>query len=169
MSHLRLVLIRHAKAADAYVDAERPLAPRGARDAAAIGPLLAEAGIESARVVVSPARRARETWDAARPALSGDIAEIVDERIYANNVETLFDVIRETPPDSADLILVGHNPSFADLAFALDDGEGDAAARREMRVGFPPSTVVIFDADGEWTDARERWATLRAFAVARAA
>src|SRR3954453_9424386 len=61
----RLVLVRHAQAAQGEVDADRTLTERGARQAAAIGAWLAQTGLIPDRVVVSPARRAQQTWELA--------------------------------------------------------------------------------------------------------
>ena len=60
MSARQLVLIRHSKAAEGDVDVSRPLAPRGRKDAAAVGKLLKALG-----AVPGPGRRLAGV---ARPA-----------------------------------------------------------------------------------------------------
>jgi len=163
----QLVLIRHAKAADGPTDIERPLAPRGRRDAGALGRLLARAGIELDRVVVSPALRARQTWDGAQAQLSALVEVVVDQRIYDNEVDALFELTRDTPPRVHTLGLVGHNPSFAELAHLLDHTRGDAEARQELRAGYPTTGVAVFDIVGSWAELGPHSATLRIFTVAR--
>ena len=69
MQPRRLLLVRHAQAAAGPVDAERPLTKRGALHAAAIGSWLAQAGLVPDRVLVSPARRALQTWERANTSL----------------------------------------------------------------------------------------------------
>src|SRR5689334_8265 len=69
----RLVLIRHAKAAEGNVDRERPLAKRGMNEAPEIGRWLAERQLVPDRVVVSPALRARQTWERATTGLDGAV------------------------------------------------------------------------------------------------
>ncbi|HEU5268185.1 MAG TPA: histidine phosphatase family protein [Jatrophihabitans sp.] len=160
----QLVLVRHAKAADGPVDRERPLTPRGERDAQAIGAILAAHDIRADRVVVSPALRARQTW-ARAGAETG--ATVADERIYDNEVDALFAVIRDTPAAVRTLVLVGHNPSFAELADALDDGDGDDAVRRELHAGFAAGGVAIFEISAAWADVGPGTATVRAYAVGR--
>jgi phosphohistidine phosphatase len=91
----RLLLVRHAKAAQGGVDADRPLTKRGIRQAAAIGAWLEHAGLVPDRVVVSPARRAAQTWERAGAPLEPAPQLIVDERIYDNTVESLLEAIRE--------------------------------------------------------------------------
>jgi phosphohistidine phosphatase len=139
----RLVLVRHAQAADAPVDADRRLTEQGTRQAAAIGSWLEEAGVVPDRVVVSPARRAGQTWEQASARLTTD-PPIVDPRIYDNTVEALLAVIRETADDVRTVAVVGHNPSIGTLSAALDDGRGDPTARRDLHTGFPTGAVAVF-------------------------
>jgi phosphohistidine phosphatase len=140
----RLVLVRHAKAADGPVDADRPLTGRGARRAAAIGTWLHQAGLVPDRVLVSSARRAVQTWEQAATELPQSPRPIVDTRIYDNTVEALFAVIRETPDDVRALVVVGHNPSIAELVSVLDDGQGTPAARHDAEAGVPTGGVAVF-------------------------
>jgi phosphohistidine phosphatase len=140
----RLVLVRHAKAAGGPVDADRPLTGRGARHAAAIGAWLEQAGSVPDRVLVSPARRAAQTWEQASGSLAQSPQPIVDPRIYDNTVESLLAAIQETPDDVGVLAVVGHNPSIGELAADLDDGRGDEAARRDLQDGFPTGGVAVF-------------------------
>ncbi|MEX5718235.1 SixA phosphatase family protein [Geodermatophilus maliterrae] len=140
----RLVLIRHAQAAAGPVDAERPLTERGARQAAAIGSWLAQSGLAPDRVLLSPARRAVQTWEQAGAALGPGLHPIVDERIWDNTVEALLTAVRETPEDVRTLAVVGHNPSVGELARVLDDGRGDRAARGDLDAGFPAGGVAVF-------------------------
>jgi phosphohistidine phosphatase len=138
----RLVVIRHAQAADGAPDIDRPLTEAGARQAAAIGTWLEQSGLVPGRVVVSPARRAAQTWQAVAARL--DVAAITDERMYENTVEALLAIVRETPEDVGILALVGHNPSVGELVRALDDGQGNPSARDGSGAGFPTGAVAVF-------------------------
>jgi phosphohistidine phosphatase len=140
----RLVLVRHAQAADGPVDADRPLTGRGARHAAAIGTWLEQAGFVPDRVLVSPARRAVQTWEQAGTGLPQGPPPTVDTRIYDNTVEALLAAIQETPDDVGTLAVVGHNPSIGELVAVLDDGQGNPAARRDADAGFPTGSVAVF-------------------------
>ena len=144
----RLLLVRHAEAAGGPVDAERSLTGKGTRRAAAIGSWLAQAGPAPDRVVVSPARRAAQTWEQARaslePDVEPDVEPVVDARVYDNTVEALLAVIAETPDDVQTLAVVGHNPSVGELARDLDDGRGSAPARRDVEAGFRAGGVAVF-------------------------
>jgi phosphohistidine phosphatase len=140
----RLVLVRHAEAGAAVVDRDRPLTERGMRQAEAAGAWLARKGVVPDRVLVSPARRTLQTWDRVRVALPTAPERVVDERIYDNTVEGLFELVRETD-EVQGLVLVGHNPAVAQLVGVLDDGAGSEPARGRRVGGFPPASIALFD------------------------
>jgi len=159
----RLLLIRHAKAAAGGPDVDRPLTEKGARRAAAIGTWLEQAGLVPDRVLVSPARRAAQTWEQAGAVLA--VPTTVDERIYDNTVEALVAAIRETSEDVRTLAVVGHNPSIADLTDVLDDGQGKPAARREVDSGFRTGGVAVFTLAAPFSGIELGAATLTDFTV----
>lgn len=168
MPERRLVLVRHTKAeADGEVDAERPLAQRGRRDAAAVGRWIAEQGIDPDRVLVSPALRARQTWAAAASDGGLPVDPDLDARIYRNTVDDLLDAVRDCPDGVATLVLVGHNPSVQELADELDDGTGDPDARAALGRDYPTGGVAVFAVPGSWGQLALRTAILQGFAVPR--
>ena len=164
----RLVLIRHATAASAPVDVNRPLTRHGEEQAAAIGRRLQQADLRPDRVVVSPALRARRTWEEAAREFPAPPPSIVDERLYENTVEAVFAVVRETADDCAIAALVGHNPSVGLVASILDSGEGNPAALRNLRAGFPPGGVAVFTLEIAFDALAPGTATLTDFTVPRA-
>jgi phosphohistidine phosphatase len=155
----RLLLVRHAQAARGPADAERPLTERGERSAAAIGAWLARAGLTPDRVLVSPARRAVQTWERAGGELQTAVEPIADERIYDNTIEALLAVVQETPEDVRTLAVVGHNPSVGELAGVLDDGRSDVGA------GFPAGGIAVFTLPAPFAAIAPGAATLSDFAV----
>jgi phosphohistidine phosphatase len=161
----QLVLIRHAKAGAGAVDRDRPLADRGIAEAPAVGRWLTRRRIAPDRVVVSPARRARQTWELAAAELGPTAEPVSDDRVYRNTVEDLLEIIRETPAEVTTLAVVGHNPGIQDLAIALDDGRGDDSDRRELTTKYATSGVAVFDVSDSW--ARVGSATLTSFATPR--
>lgn len=167
MSSRHLVLVRHAKAeAAGSSDAARPLAARGRRDASAVGRWLVEHRIEPDLVVISPARRTRETWDLVSSELSSSPQATIDPRIYENTTDDLLAVVREAAPDARTLVLVGHNPSIEQLAFTLDDGAA-SAPRTELRDGFPTSAIAVLSVPVDWADIGPDLGTLEHFAAPR--
>jgi phosphohistidine phosphatase len=163
-----LLLVRHAKAVpDGATDAERRLAPRGLRDARAAGRWLVERRLIPDYVVVSPARRAAQTWDTLALEL-GSVPHVVTDRgIYDNTVEALLAVVHEIPDEAATLALVGHNPSMHGLALTLADAAGDPDALADLAQGYPTSGIAVLDVPVGWSDLMAGGATLRAFAAPR--
>ncbi|MEU9250581.1 histidine phosphatase family protein [Streptomyces sp. NPDC048270] len=166
----RLVVLRHAKSAwpPDVPDAERPLGPRGLRDAPAAGRWLREAGCVPDRVVCSPARRTRRTWDlvAAEAGLTAPVA--YEERAYGASAGELLDLVRETPAQARTLLLVGHNPGAQELVLLLA-GDGDAAALEQAAVKFPTSAIAVLDLSGPWSSLAPGGARLAGLAVPRGA
>lgn len=160
MQH-RLLLVRHAEAAPGPVDIERPLTGRGLRQAAEIGSWLARAAAVPDRILVSPARRAVQTWQQAGAVLAAAPAPVVDPRIHDNTVEALMAAVRETPGTVRTLLVVGHNPSVWELTTALND----APDRPQAVAGFPTGGVAVLDLAVPHAEVAPGTASLAAFAA----
>ncbi|MFE1250144.1 SixA phosphatase family protein [Streptomyces sp. NPDC058735] len=145
----RLVVLRHAKAAWPVdvADHERPLAPRGRRDAPAAGRALAEADCLPDLALCSTALRARRTWDLAAAQWGTPPPVRHDRRLYAAGPSGLLGVVRETPPEVETLLLIGHNPGLEDLVLALA-GEGLDDTVERVRTKFPTSAVAVLSWHG---------------------
>jgi phosphohistidine phosphatase len=158
----RLVLLRHAHAEPGAEDAQRVLTEDGKDEARAIGRWLAEQNLVPDHVVISPARRAVETWELAGQT-SGVSDPVLDPRVYDNTLDGVLAVIRDTPPEAQTLVLVGHNPAIQDLAAELDDGRGDARQREKMSRKFPPAAAAVFELGSDWSDTDRETGSLVAF------
>jgi phosphohistidine phosphatase len=167
-----LIIMRHAKAAWPQVeDRQRPLAERGRRDAPAAGRWLHETarrldGFALDRVVCSPARRTRETWELAAAHLEAPPTPVYDGRVYAATASTLLNVVRETPARVRGLMLIGHNPGMQSLAVALareDSGEPLA----KIRDRYPTAGIALFRVDDDWSRLLPGGALLTEFAIPR--
>ncbi|CAM5605305.1 Phosphohistidine phosphatase OS=Streptomyces griseomycini OX=66895 GN=FHS37_004000 PE=4 SV=1 [Streptomyces griseomycini] len=88
----RLVVLRHAKSArpEGVADHERPLAPRGRRDAPAAGRALAEADCLPGLALCSTAVRARRTWELAAAQWGTPPPVRFDRRLYAAGVPSCW-------------------------------------------------------------------------------
>ena len=147
----RLLLLRHAKSAwpDGVDDADRALAPRGRDAAPRMGAYLAEQNLIPDLVLVSDARRARETWDLVRRALPERPMQI-EPRIYEAPTDRLLTILKETGDEAETLLMIGHNPGFASLARTLaGDGDPDGLARLAEK--FPTAGLAVL------TFPVERW------------
>ena len=148
-----LVLLRHAKSdwSGGEPDLARPLAKRGRRQAPEAGRWLAEHLDDIDLAVVSPATRARTTWDLVAAELDPAPPTRVDARVYAASDRELHAVVRELTDDCRTVVLVGHNPGLEDLVLLLT-GE---------RAPMPTSAIALIDARGPWSTLTEGRATLR--------
>jgi phosphohistidine phosphatase len=112
-----LLLVRHAKSAWPDVaDHERPLAPRGRRQAPLAGPRLRARGYRPVLVLCCTAKRMWETWQLITGELETSPRVAAEERIYGAAGTALLDLVRQTPLTVPALLLVGHDPGVPDLA-----------------------------------------------------
>jgi phosphohistidine phosphatase len=117
-----LLLLRHAKSDWNDVslrDFERPLAPRGRRDAPRVGEALKRRGPLPDLIISSPATRARETIEAVMQSADLEASLQFDESIYGASSAELVSLIRRLPAASNCALVVGHNPGFEDLVARL--------------------------------------------------
>lgn len=154
----RLVLLRHAKSdwPDGVADDERPLATRGLADAPAAGRWLAEHAPPSL-VLVSPAVRARQTWELATDQLPAPPEVRVEGKLYAASAGELLAVVQELDDAQADVLLVAHNPGLSVLATAL------TGQRLELKT----SGIAVAGWSGGWAQAEPGAAQLLATATPR--
>jgi phosphohistidine phosphatase len=171
----KLVLFRHAKSAWPDVpDHERPLAERGIRAAPVMGRWLRGAGVVPDLVLCSTARRARETWQFAQAGLAASPPASFEDRIYGEDATGLLALIREVPPATGTLLLIGHNPAIEDLALMLAAAPGragpDAVGAGDlarMRAKFPTAAIAVLRPAGTWRGLAPGQARLAAFVTPR--
>jgi len=140
------MLLRHAKTerpGPGERDRDRKLTKRGRADAPAIGAYMARHGLIPDLAVVSPARRAQETWDLLAPAFAKKPQAANDERIYNASAEKLAEVIGGTRAAHS-LLVVGHNPGLHDVAVQLI-ACGDVEARERVTEKLPTAGLVVID------------------------
>ncbi len=170
-----LVLFRHAKSAWPDVpDHERPLAGRGIRAAPVMGRWLRDAGLVPDLVLCSTARRARETWQFAQAGLAASPPVSFEDSIYGEDGPGLLALIREVPPATGTLLLVGHNPAIEDLAPMLAAPPGAAGPEaasagdlERMRAKFPTAAIAVLQFAGAWRGLAPGQARLTAFVTPR--
>lgn len=148
-----LILMRHGKAMrddEAPSDRERALTPRGQRDAASAGQHLAEAGLKPARILVSGARRTRETYEALAESLTAP-AELLDV-LYMASAKTIWNAAAAC--GSGAVMVIGHNPGVHELALALLEQSHDrSAAADAIRLSMPTSAYAAFSLSGSTREA----------------
>ena len=169
----RLVLLRHAKSAwpEGVPDWDRPLGKRGRRDAPGAGRWLRDAGCVPGLVLVSPARRARETWELAAAELAEPPRVRVEQRVSQATAADLLELAREAPAATAALLIVGHDPAIQGLAVSLAGdgraGPGQPGAAERMRAKFPTAAIAVLEFTGKWRALGPGRARLAHFSTAR--
>ncbi len=153
-----LLVLRHAKAEresdGGGDDFDRPLAPRGWRDAEKIGRQMREHGLKPELLIASPAKRAEETVVAVARGY-GALAPQTDPRIYQASADELLNIVRQADKDAATLMLVGHNPGLQELILRLADDDRDLCA--QVAGGFPTSALAMIELPvASWRDEGER-------------
>ncbi len=149
-----LVLVRHAKAEEGQgkPDHDRELTDRGRRDAEAAGAWLHANGLGPDLVIASTSQRTRQTWDSLR--LGGIGSEFVEFRrsVYLGGSEQVLDTVREDGSDMETVLVIGHNPTMAQLTSLLANGEGSREAHAALADGFVTCGVAVLRYAGPWVD-----------------
>jgi phosphohistidine phosphatase len=161
----RLMLLRHAKTervAPSQRDRDRKLTKRGRDDAAVIGAYMARHGLNPDLALVSPAKRAQETWTLAAPAFAKAPRLFNEERIYNATTEVLVKIISEAR-GAHSLLVVGHNPGLHDVAVQLI-ASGEVDARERMAEKLPTAGLVVIDlAFDDWSKVHRHAGRLERF------
>jgi phosphohistidine phosphatase len=118
-----LTLVRHAKSSWDYQelsDFERPLNPRGRRDAPVMAARVRKLLDPPDLLVSSPASRALSTAQIfARELALEEIDIRIQPRVYEADVDGLFGVLRGLDDEYRHAMLFGHNPGLSQLALEL--------------------------------------------------
>lgn len=127
---LKLILLRHAKSSWAQggqSDFERDLNERGEQDAISMGQRMSARGIKPAKVLSSPATRARNTSNLVSRELDVSESDIAyDRRLYLAEPGDLMAVIRDKSGTTSEVMVVGHNPGITGFAGRLADVHVDS-------------------------------------------
>ncbi|GAB2645642.1 SixA phosphatase family protein [Nocardia goodfellowii] len=159
-----LILMRHGKSSypDGVGDHERPLAPRGEREAALAGQWLRDNQPPVTAVRCSTAVRTRETL-----AATGIDAPVVFERgIYEASPRTLIELIQLSDDDVSTLLLIGHAPGMPWTAWELAANR-DSVQAIELSRKFPTSALAVLEFDRPWTEVDPGTGELTHFHVPR--
>ncbi|MEM7621746.1 MAG: histidine phosphatase family protein [Planctomycetota bacterium] len=142
-----LAIVRHGKAESGSTsgrDADRPLTPRGTRQAAYLAEELATR-VAGCRIATSDAVRARDTAAIIADALGASLT--FDDRLRVDEpLPPVLDLIRTHARDTdAPLVVVGHNPQFSRLCGVLTLGH--ASQGLELKTGAAAVIELNIDPD----------------------
>lgn len=123
----KLLLVRHGKSEwgnQHLADFDRPLNPRGHRNAPEMAARLLQKNLVPQLVVSSPALRAITTARHFVQAWKKSVTQIKEEaNIYEANVKSLLKIINKFDNNCDYIAVFGHNPGFTDLANYLSDAD----------------------------------------------
>ncbi|QDB79073.1 histidine phosphatase family protein [Georgenia wutianyii] len=152
MTGRTLVLLRHAHAEPetSLGDARRTLSAHGRRQAAALGPVLAEQLGHVDVALVSSALRTTETYKLVASGLPEAPAADVREELYAAGPREVLALLAEVPEDVEQVLVVGHEPTISSLAHLLD---GERSALAEMLfLGISTANAAVLEVPVPWAD-----------------
>ena len=158
MKHLSV--LRHAKAQhieEFPSDFERPLTPRGTKDAHHIAQILSTFTPAIDWIVSSPALRTRETADVVVETLKFKRGVVWQDAIYEAEAETLLNVIGQVPVEMEHVLLIGHNPGMEELISGLVAGSPARLGIHMPTTGIAHITLEIFG----WNQVRWGCGTLQ--------
>jgi phosphohistidine phosphatase len=160
-----LVLLRHAKSdyPDGVADHDRPLAPRGVREAALAGDWIRSNVGKVDAVLCSTATRTRETL--ARTGIEADVR--YEDSLYDSRPSTVVGLVNGIGDDVETLLVVGHEPTMSSLAFALAGIDSDDDALTELKTKYPTSAIAVLVTAHPWFRLGLGGATLVDFHVPR--
>lgn len=147
-----LTLVRHAKSSWDYQelsDFERPLNPRGRRDAPVMAARARKLLGRPDQLVSSPASRALSTAQIFAQTLEiGEVEISIQPRLYEADVGTLFTLLRGLDDARGHVMLFGHNPGLSHLALELARCSFDllpTCAIAHFRLAAPSWSTVTAD------------------------
>lgn len=149
----RLILLRHGKAepdSDSGDDFDRRLAPRGVQESADMGARLADMGFQPQVALVSPAARAKATWEAAQAAFPNAETRFLDHLYHADS-KTIRRAAEEAGQTVSTVMMVGHNPGMQELTIRLlQEGAAPSGLIGKAQRNFPTAAAAVFliDANG---------------------
>ncbi len=152
-------LLRHAKAAargGGAPDFDRSLVKKGKNDVKDMAKRFKNAVSPPALIISSPANRAIETAKLFAEEIGVKKKAIVeDEKIYEQGVTALLNLIKDVDEQFQSIVLVGHNPSFNELAFSL---------LKDFNENIPKCGIVGIDFDvAHWKDIKKGQGALSYF------
>src|SRR5690606_21509121 len=122
---MNLILWRHAEAEDGCNDMERKLTSRGHKQAETSAKWLRKHAPGDLRILVSPAKRTRQTADAL-----GMKYDLVPEIAPGASAETLLQAVK-WPDGEKSVLVIGHQPTLgAAIRLALTGTSGPWTVRK---------------------------------------
>lgn len=140
-----LLLVRHAKSdwsEPGQEDIDRPLSDKGKKSAKKVGRWLRESGLMPDLILVSPAKRAQQTFKRICnecPCISQTV-----EELYMAELDALKAVLSSVQ-EADRVMIIGHNPGLEKLFLYLRNGQHE----QETHL-FPTASIAHFILPEDW-------------------
>lgn len=143
----RLILMRHAKSSweGAQPDHQRPLNPRGRRDAPKVAHELASLGWEPDLVLLSDSRRTTETWQRMARWFQSSPPVLPRRSLYLSGFGAVQHELMGLDPSAQTVLALGHNPDWEAAANFL--------AGRPLRMTTANAALLEFSGTSTWEEA----------------
>ncbi|MXU66418.1 SixA phosphatase family protein [Oceanomicrobium pacificus] len=151
----QLVLMRHAKSSWSdpdEADLDRPLNDRGKAASERMGKWLRKREFSPDIVLVSPAKRTRDTWKRVARKLGSEVKAKTEQDIYSASPKALLKLIKDQPDSAGSILLVGHQPTLSSLTRKLSGGKVKSSNKAAFSV-FPTAACAVLEFDTEsWAE-----------------
>lgn len=142
-----LWVVRHAKSSwdePKLADIDRPLNPRGMRDAPFMARRIIDYGCPLPECVLqSPAVRTKQTGKHICEAIDPLPLVVENESLYLASSRVWVDAVRNTPASYSSLALIGHNPGLTELVNWIDEELG-------WTENLPTCAIVVYGLPRNW-------------------
>jgi phosphohistidine phosphatase len=162
-----LWLLRHAKTVTdpppGGTDFDRVLAPRGRRDATALGRLFAGVGEGLGPVLsdvprpqvalISPAARTAATAELVLADVTDPPERRLEDGLYAAHPDEVLAFVQALPDDVTAAMVVGHNPTAEWLSQGLLSARDKKGRSSAVQHGFPTCALGVYSFNVDrWAD-----------------
>jgi phosphohistidine phosphatase len=168
-----LFVLRHGKSSwdnPALDDYDRPLARRGHKASKRLAEHVRASKIDPVQILCSSSRRTRETL---KTVLPGRKDALIEDKLYGASPGQLIKRLRKVPPETASVMLIGHNPAVQELILELT-GAADGVRRprrsatessllAEIERKFPTGALATLGFDCDWIELAPGCARLVAY------
>ncbi len=153
----QLLLLRHAKSNwedPSLADHDRPLDSEGRSATSGMRETILGLGFAPQLVLVSSARRTRETLELLEP-LPGSPRIERSSDLYLASPRQSLDYLALTPREIERVLVITHNPGLHDLAMMLSGAHGISLGGKltsRLARGLPTGGLLDFSVAGQWSD-----------------
>ncbi|MGK0298219.1 MAG: phosphohistidine phosphatase [Gammaproteobacteria bacterium] len=157
----QLIIMRHAKSdwvKGNKHDFDRSLSERGNRDAKKVALWIVEQNLMPDIIVVSPARRAKETADIVCNILGFDYKNIHwTDAIYEARLGDLLKILEDKAKQHKTILVIGHNPGMDNLLCYLSENEPEFTPSGKL---LTTSAIAVLEYKNRWVETEPQSATL---------